>query len=169
MRWLARRSSAPVTDTAGACARDDDGAPSADGELPREAERFIALFHAETPQAGPVGVRMRQVLAEVTTDGTYRHTPLELAFGARVAWRNSARCIGRLYWRSLRVRDLRHVGDAAVVAAECAAHLRIATGNGKIRPLISVFAPDVPGRPGPRIYNEQLIRYAGYREAGGEL
>ena len=102
MRWLARRSSVPVMDTAGTCARDDDGAPSAHGQLLTEAERFIALFHAENPQAGAVGVRMRQVLAEVTTYGTYRHTPEELTFAARVAWRNSSRCIGRLYWRSLR-------------------------------------------------------------------
>ena len=134
-----------------------------------EAAEFLRLLHAEHPQVGPVQSRLAQVRAEVARHGTYQHTPLELAFGARVAWRNSARCIGRLYWRSLRVRDLRHVGDAAVVAAECVTHLRIATGNGKIRPLISVFAPDIPGRPGPRIYNEQLIRYAGYREAGGEV
>src|ERR1051326_2393156 len=133
MRWLARRSSAPVTDTAGACARDDDGAPSADGELPREAERFIALFHAETPQAGPVGVRMRQVLAEVTTYGTYRHTPEELAFAARVAWRNSSRCIGRLYWRSLRVRDRRPVNAADQIAAECFGHPREATHGRGVR------------------------------------
>ena len=37
----------------------------------------------------------------------------ELAFAARVAWRNSSRCIGRLYWRSLRVRDRRQVSSAA--------------------------------------------------------
>ena len=89
MRWLARRSSVPVTDTAGACTRDDDGAPSVHGQLLAEAERFITLFHAENPQAGPVGARIRQVLAEVTTYGTYRHTPEELAFAARVAWRSA--------------------------------------------------------------------------------
>ncbi len=134
-----------------------------------EAAEFLQLFHTEHPQAGPVRSRLAQVRAEVALSGTYRHTPLELAFGARVAWRNSARCIGRLYWRSLRVRDLRHVTDAAVVAAECVAHLRLATGHGKIRPLISVFAPDAPGKPGPRIHNEQLIRYAGYRRPQGDV
>ena len=89
MRWLARRSSVPVRvprmDAAGACARDDD-APSAHGQLLTAAERFITLFPAENPQAAPVGVRMRQVLAKVTTYGTYRHTPEELACAARVAW-----------------------------------------------------------------------------------
>lgn len=134
-----------------------------------EAAEFLELFHGEHPEAGPVRSRVAQVRAEVTMTGTYRHTPLELAFGARVAWRNSVRCIGRLYWRSLRVRDLRHICDAAVVAAECVEHLRLATGRGKIRPLISIFAPDAPGKPGPRIHNEQLIRYAGYRQAQGRV
>ena len=34
---------------------------------------------------------------------------------------------------------------------------------GRIRPTITVFAPDAPGRPGPRILNSQLIGYAGHR------
>lgn len=122
--------------------------------------------------------RLASVRAELAETGTYRHTAEELEFGARVAWRNSNRCIGRLYWRSLRVRDLRHLtvaagttgGDgAAAIAEECANHLRIATNGGRIRPLISVFAPDAPGRPGPRIHSEQLIRYAGHRTAEGRI
>lgn len=127
-----------------------------------EAEEFLRLHHHEHPAAGPVGPRLAQVRAEVGTTGTYRHSRLELMFGARVAWRNSARCIGRLYWRRLQVRDLRHVDRADEVAAECVEHLRLATNGGRVRPLISVFAPDAPGRPGPRIWNEQLIRYAGH-------
>jgi nitric-oxide synthase len=33
--------------------------------------------------------------------------------------------------------------------------------------LITVFAPDAPDRPGPRILSSQLVRYAGYETAGG--
>jgi nitric-oxide synthase len=40
----------------------------------------------------------------------------------------------------------------------------MATGGGQISPMVSVFAPDTPWRPGPRIRNDQLVRYAGYRE-----
>ncbi|MDQ3578362.1 MAG: nitric oxide synthase oxygenase, partial [Actinomycetota bacterium] len=43
-------------------------------------------------------------------------------------------------------------------------HLRAATADGTVRPMVSVFAPDSPWRPGPRIRNDQLVRYAGYRE-----
>ena len=130
------------------------------------AERFITMFHSEN-QAGPPDRRLRQVRREIETTGTYWHTPAELEFGARVAWRNSSRCIGRLYWHSLRVHDRREVTAAADIAAESVRHLRQATNGGRIRPVITVFAPDAPGRPGPRILGSQLIRYAGYQAADG--
>jgi nitric-oxide synthase len=132
------------------------------------AERFITLFHSEN-RAGPPGRRLQQVRREIEAAGTYRHTPLELAFGARIAWRNSSRCIGRLYWRSLQVRDRREVTTAPDLAAESIAHLREATNGGRIRPVITVFAPDMPGRPGPRILSSQLVRYAGYQTADGTV
>jgi nitric-oxide synthase len=136
--------------------------------LRASAERFITQFHNEN-RAGSPDERLRQVRHEIETTGTYWHTPDELAFGARVAWRNSSRCIGRLYWRSLRVRDRREVTAAPDIATESVLHLRAATNGGRIRPMITVFAPDAPGRPGPRILNSQLIRYAGYETADGDI
>jgi nitric-oxide synthase, bacterial len=132
------------------------------------AERFITLFHSEN-RAGPPDRRLRHVRREIETIGTYWHTPAELAFGTRVAWRNSSRCIGRLYWHSLRMRDRREVSTAPDIAAESVAHLREATNGGRIRPAITVFAPDAPGRPGPRILSPQLVRYAGYETADGAV
>ena len=142
--------------------------PPAPGSLLVSAERFITLFHSEN-RVGPPVRRLQHVRREIETTGTYRHTAAELEFGARVAWRNSSRCIGRLYWRSLRVRDRREVTAAADIAAESVVHLREATNGGRIRPVITVFAPDAPGRPGPRILNSQLVRYAGYQAAGGAI
>jgi len=132
------------------------------------AERFVTLFHAEN-RAGPPDRRLRHVRHEIETTGTYRHTAAELEFGARVAWRNSRRCIGRLYWGSLRVRDRRELTAASDIAAESIVHLRETTNGGRIRPMITVFAPDAPGRPGPRILNPQLVRYAGYETDGGAV
>jgi nitric-oxide synthase, bacterial len=131
---------------------------------PAEAEEFLAQLHAETGRA--VTARRREVLAEIDRTGTYTHTPDELVFGARVAWRNAARCIGRLYWNALHVRDRRHLSAPADVAAECVEHLRGATRGGRIRSTLTVFAPRTPGRSGPRIHNEQLVRYAGHRVDG---
>jgi nitric-oxide synthase len=148
---------------------------------PDEAEDFLRLFYAEADEPGaatvkgagsrtaPLEDRLAEVRDEIERTGTYEHTAAELAFGARVAWRNSARCIGRLYWRSLHVRDRRHVVAPDEVAAECVGHLDEATRRGRIRSTITVFAPDTPTSPGPRVWNEQLVRYAGYRTGGRVL
>jgi nitric-oxide synthase len=133
------------------------------------AAEFIRLHRREVPGAGPAEPRLREIRREIRLTGTYRHTVEELEFGARVAWRNSSRCIGRLYWKSLKVRDRREVDTAAGVAEECAAHLRAATNHGRVRPIITVFAPDTPARSGPRIWNEQLVRYAGYQAPDGSV
>jgi nitric-oxide synthase len=134
---------------------------------PAAAEEFLEQFAAELrPDAAAVRRRRRDVLAEIERTGSYTHTGPELEFGARVAWRNAARCIGRLYWRSLRVRDRRHVRAPAEVAAECGQHLREATRGGRVRSTITVFAPQAPGATGPVIHNDQLVRYAGYRVEG---
>jgi nitric-oxide synthase len=132
------------------------------------AEEFLRSFHHEYPSVGPVEPRLEAVRDEVARTGTYVHTTAELEFGARVAWRNSSRCIGRLYWRSLHLRDRRDVVKPGEVADECVAHLHEATRRGRVRSTITVFAPDGPSGPGPRIWNEQLVRYAGYR-AGGKV
>lgn len=134
---------------------------------PDAAREFLEHFHAETAPAMPLGRRLCVALSEIERTGTYTHTLDELTFGTRVAWRNAARCIGRLYWRSLRVRDHRDLDAPADVARECFEHLRQTTRGGAIRSTITVFAPDRPGVRGPRIHNDQLIRYAGHRTASG--
>lgn len=134
-----------------------------------EAEEFFYLHAAERRAAPDPDERVRQARREVADRGTYTHSAEELEFGARVAWRNANRCIGRLYWRSLIIRDRRHVRDPDDVAAECFAHLRNASNHGRIRPIMTIFGPDSPDSPPPRIRNEQLIRYAGYRTESGIL
>src|ERR1700761_3660464 len=166
MPWPARRPSATVDlpeEMEDADAASAGVSCTAADEILSAAERFLAMFFGENPGAGVLSDRIRQVSAEVEEHGTYRHTPAELAFAARVAWRNSSRCIGRLYWRTLRNRERRDVSEAQQLAAECVRHLREATSFGRIRPVISIFAPDAPGRPGPRILNSQLIGYAGHQ------
>lgn len=132
-----------------------------------EVRTFLEQLYDETVPAVPWPRRRLEIRDEVAATGTYTHTAEELEFGARVAWRNSARCIGRLYWNSLRVRDRRALRAPADVARECVAHLRESTRGGRIRSTVTVFAPDHPGRPGPRIHNDQIVRYAGYRTASG--
>ncbi|MGW0661685.1 nitric oxide synthase oxygenase [Streptodolium elevatio] len=126
-----------------------------------QARDFVEQYHQETDTPG-LEQRWHAVRTQLEETGTYVHTNAELTWGARVAWRNSARCIGRLYWNSLHIRDRRHVHRASSVAAECFEHLRTTWRGGRIRPTITVFAPDSPTGRRVRIWNEQLIRYAGY-------
>ncbi|RZS37705.1 nitric-oxide synthase [Herbihabitans rhizosphaerae] len=133
------------------------------------ADDFVRMFHRARPRAGDVNTRLARMRTEITATGTYRHTPAELAFGARVALRDSGWCPAHVPWRGLLVRDLRTVSDAAVIARECVRHLRLAAPDGRVRPVVTVFAPDAPGAPGPRILNEQLVRYAGYGDHSGRI
>jgi len=136
---------------------------------PEAAAAFLTQFYAETSPEASFSGRLRAVRREIAATGSYVHTADELTFGARVAWRNSARCIGRLYWNSLRVRDRREVDIPADAATECVEHLRDATRDGRIRSTITIFASDRPDQPGPRIHNDQLIRYAGHLMPSGDV
>ena len=46
---------------------------------------------------------MREVMTSIEETGTYELTEQELAFGAKLAWRNASRCIGRKQWENLKV------------------------------------------------------------------
>ncbi|QMU74359.1 nitric oxide synthase oxygenase [Streptacidiphilus sp. P02-A3a] len=134
--------------------------PPEHAHLLAEADSFVRQFAEENPGSGDPTRRLREVQASIEAHGSYEHTPEELVFGARMAWRNAARCIGRLYWNNLTVRDLRHLSHPDDIAQQSVEHLRLATNGGRIRPVISVFAADQRRRPAPRLLNEQLVRYA---------
>jgi nitric-oxide synthase, bacterial len=134
---------------------------------PAEAEDFLRRCYLENPRLGPVEPRLAIVRAQIAATGTYVHTTDELAYGAKLAWRNASRCIGRLYWRSLMVLDRRRARTADEIFSLLVHHLQTA-GTGQIRPVISIFAPAQPGRTYARVWNEQLIRYAGYRGEDGQ-
>jgi nitric-oxide synthase, bacterial len=114
--------------------------------------------------------RLVDVQQEIETTGTYTHLTVELEHGARLAWRNSNRCIGRLYWKSLVLNDKRSVANTNEVFDALEEHLQMATNNGKILPLITVFPPMHPNGETPfRIWNKNLIRYAGNEQVDGTI
>lgn len=123
-----------------------------------EAQNFIRLFYDETGKKElDMHTRFREVENQIKIEGTYEHTTEELEFGAKVAWRNSNKCIGRLFWQSLTVFDKRDLHTEDAVFEALIEHMQFATNEGRIRPTITIFSPkDV------RIWNHQLIRYAGY-------
>ncbi|WP_416396416.1 nitric oxide synthase oxygenase [Allohahella sp. A8] len=135
-----------------------------------EASAFLDLYYLENKGAdGSQQKRTAEVDRELTRYGTYTHTPEELSFGAKVAWRNHARCIGRLYWRSLIIRDRRGVTDPDAIADEVAQHMREAFNEGKIRSVITIFAPATPNKLPAHIGADQVTRYAGHLRRDGTV
>ena len=47
--------------------------------------------------------RLEAITKAILETGTYEHTEAELVFGAKTAWRNAPRCIGRIQWTKLQV------------------------------------------------------------------
>jgi nitric-oxide synthase, bacterial len=132
-----------------------------------EARDFLHLFHHEHQTPHFYADRLTQVQSEIEATGTYWQDYEELAYGAQVAWRNNSRCIGRLNWKALEVRDKRHLVTAEEIFEALVEHIILATNGGKIRPMISIFAPQGVEQEKIRIWNPQLIRYAGYKLVNG--
>lgn len=153
--------------------------PSAQPSAPvaAEAADLVRQLGAEGLRpAEEVECRVGEIVAELAATGSYRQSVRELLAGTRIAWRNNPQCVGKFYWKALEVRDCREVGvgggvggDEGDVFEALVEHLRLAWNGGRIRLLLSAFAPAEPGRPGPRVWNGQLIRYAGYRRHDGSV
>lgn len=144
-------------------------------ELIQAAEAFLSSWrahpNAQPPSEEECRARLEAIRTQIAETGTYVHTPRELEFGARLAWKNSNRCIGRHLWKSLEVRDCRNLHtrenreERTIEALK--SHMVDAFRDGKIKSVISIFAPRTPGRPDPvRMANHQLIRYAGFNGKG---
>ena len=131
-----------------------------------EAADFINRFYAENGLSEQARrARLAEVGRNLRQRGHYEHTLEELAFGARVAWRHHAKCIGRLFWSSLDVIDCRNVRDVDEIAARTFDHLKSALRDGRIRSIISVFPPVKAGEAPPYIESVQVTQYAGYVSA----
>lgn len=141
--------------------------------LEAEAEALVRQMFDETSEGEIDEVACEQRLdvirQEIENTATYTHTFEELEFGSRLAWRNSVRCVGRLYWPSLELMDCRDLESFEEIREALIKYLVRATNGGAIKPMIVVFAPPKPGERGIRIWNEQLIRYAGYRQDDGTV
>ncbi|EJE02374.1 nitric oxide synthase oxygenase [Staphylococcus epidermidis] len=124
---------------------------------------FIQTMYSELKyNTNEIENRMKEIEQEINLTGSYTHTYEELSYGAKMAWRNSNRCIGRLFWNSLNVKDARDVCDEKEFIKFIHTHIKEATNGGKIKPYITIFSPEDT----PKIYNNQLIRYAGYENVG---
>lgn len=132
-----------------------------------EARSFLDSFRREVEPELDLEGRLAEVAEELRQHGQWHLSHAELRHGTRLAWRQSERCVGRLYWQSLELFDRRALEAPDDIAEALFEHLRFAFNGGDLRPAISVFAPGELDRCGPRLWNPQLLRYAGYRTSSG--
>uniref|UniRef100_A0A8D1ZWL2 Nitric oxide synthase, inducible n=1 Tax=Sus scrofa TaxID=9823 RepID=A0A8D1ZWL2_PIG len=145
--------------------------PTPPDELLPQAIEFVNLYYSSFKEAKIEEhlARVEAVTKEIETTGTYQLTGDELIFAAKQAWRNAPRCIGRIQWSNLQVFDARSCSTAQEMFEHICRHLRYATNNGNIRSAITVFPQRSDGKHDFRVWNAQLIRYAGYQMPDGTI
>ena len=138
-------------------------------DLLQEAKEFIRSCYQELNKTEQEQeARLNEINNQILSQGFYEHTTVELEYGAKVAWRNSNRCIGRLFWDHLNVIDKRHLNAEEEIIEALFDHIEYATNQGRIRPTITIFSQKTPNKT-VRIWNHQLVRYAGYQTEQGVL
>ena len=140
------------------------------GERIEEAVAFIRQFGQEHGiAAAQTEARAKEVRRSLRERGHYDHTAEELVFGARLAWRNHARCIGRLTWKSLIVHDCRHLSSAHDVLSKTIDNVQAGFRDGRIAASITIFAPATASALPATFESRQLFQYAGYLSEDGTV
>ena len=142
-----------------------------------QAEAFVSSmqqFEDRPSNSDKWTQRLNSIKQSIEETGTYTHTSEELSFGAKLAWRNSNRCIGRHFWRQLDVFDCRTLNTKESVLEALKNHVSFSYNKGAIKSAVTIFAPkdktsaSLPSDP-VRILNHQLIRYAGFKNNDGSI
>ncbi|XP_072269182.1 nitric oxide synthase 3 [Pyxicephalus adspersus] len=140
--------------------------PKSPEEILPKAKDFINQYYSSIKRAQSKAhiERLKEVEQEILSTGTYQIKETELIFGAKQAWRNAARCVGRIQWSKLQVFDARDCRSSHEMFTYICNHIKYATNKGNIRSAITIFPQRKDGSSDFRIWNSQLIRYAGYRQ-----
>ena len=132
----------------------------------QEVEAFLGQMHHERGNEFSFEERWSTVKKLILENGYWDQNYEELVYGARLAWRNSVRCVGRMFWSSLNVFDARHAKTTNQMFESILQHLDWATNDGDLRPAITIFRAHGPKM---RVINDQLILYAGYQKNDGKI
>ncbi|KAJ7387215.1 hypothetical protein OS493_004185 [Desmophyllum pertusum] len=179
---LHQKSIIPLNCTSGRCLGSlmlpygGDTPPKRPHGVPREPEEVIVqakdflqqYYGAMKLEDSPAHQqRLAEVMKEIEKNGTYDLTEKELIYGCKMAWRNASRCIGRIQWNKLQVFDARRMNTPSQMYEAIVKHIKYGTNKGNLRSTITVFPQRRPGHKDFRVWNTQLIRYAGYKQANG--
>ena len=130
-----------------------------------KAKTYLELCYRELNKIDLFDERWHVVQNSIKKTGTYELLDFELDYGTKVAWRNSNKCIGRLFWRSMEVLDKRSLDTIDDVFEALFEHIDFATNGGNIRSTITVFNAN----NGIRIWNPQLLGFAAYVQEDGSI
>ena len=133
--------------------------------LREKAKAYLQLCYRELNKEDLFEKRWLKVQSLIDEKGIYELLDFELDYGTKVAWRNSNKCIGRLFWRSMEVLDKRAIDSIDAIFDVLFEHIDFATNGGNIRSTITVFN----AHKGIRIWNPQLLGFAGYRQEDGSV
>nr|XP_014095409.2 nitric oxide synthase [Bactrocera oleae]XP_036234036.1 nitric oxide synthase [Bactrocera oleae]XP_036234073.1 nitric oxide synthase [Bactrocera oleae]XP_036234191.1 nitric oxide synthase [Bactrocera oleae] len=145
--------------------------PRPQEEVLEQARNLLEQYFTSMKKASSMrhAARWREVQLSIEATGEYQLTEAELTFGAKAAWRNASRCIGRIQWSKLKVFDCRHVTTTKGMFEVLCNHIKYGTNKGNIRSAITIFPQRTDGIHDYRIWNSQLISYAGYKQSDGSV
>ncbi|KAK3768095.1 hypothetical protein RRG08_004637 [Elysia crispata] len=148
-----------------------NGLPRSQDELSTMAKDFIDQYFTSLKKFGTQAHQKRwaEIQASIEKSNHYELTTPELTFGAKLAWRNAPRCIGRIQWSKLQVFDARHILTARGMFEALCNHIKYATNKGNLRSAITIFPQRKEGRRDFRVWNSQLVSYAGYKQEDGTI
>ncbi|XP_016046155.1 nitric oxide synthase 1 [Erinaceus europaeus] len=135
------------------------------------AKEFIDQYYSSIKRFGSKThmERLEEVNKEIETTNTYQLKDTELIYGAKHAWRNASRCVGRIQWSKLQVFDARDCTTAHGMFNYICNHIKYATNKGNLRSAITIFPQRIDGKHDFRVWNSQLIRYAGYKQPDSSI
>lgn len=138
-----------------------------DKELKEQAIDFIEQFY-KVESIKKTGVdkqeRIRKITDSINEKHTYNLEKEELEFGAKTAWRNASRCIGRNNWENLQLFDCRKIETTREMCEAIFEHIKYSYKNYKINPAITVFRQRTTPEIDFRIWNSLIFAYAGYKD-----
>ena len=84
----------------------DNGTERSKETIVKEAEHFMEQYYASIKRQNTAQhkERLREIHTEIDARGNYELKQTELIYGAKLAWRNAPRCIGRIQWSKLQVK-----------------------------------------------------------------
>ncbi|CAF3342184.1 unnamed protein product [Rotaria socialis] len=130
----------------------------------KEAYEFLSMYQtAKGLSVESFRARLDAIKFEIESTGLYAHTTAEIEYGCQLAWRNSARCINRLYWSTLEVLDKRNITSNHEMFVIICDHLRMAYNQGVLKATILVMNREA------RLWSTQYLRFACYQELNGSL